>query len=306
MHSPSDHILEYPNLWTAMITPFLPDLSGIDFPSWEQLVQRQSQAGVGVLISGSTGEGLNLSATWRKKLIESTHHLAQNGNLVVPLMVGLQGHQWDTLEEDLQWLERLTSITDLLVPVPIYAKPGVKGQTLWFEKVLNHTSKRVTIYNVPSRAGMKLFPEVLMNLKKHSNFVALKEASGSLTDMQSYLSQLDSKHHLMSGDDALVGSFIEHGAKGLISVASNIEPEKVKSIVDQLLIRKFQPEQIKAFERWSQSFFVTSNPVPVKALSFALKLIKSPKTLLPLCHEDLSPSQMTEILQEHQIFLKVF
>ncbi len=257
-HAQARNAKEFP-LWTALVTPFLEN-GELDKSSLETLLAEQVQAGNGILLLGSTGEALNMSLAEKKSLLEFALPKISSS----PVMVGLAGFEEAANLEWLAYLETLP-VDAYLAITPIYAKPGRYGQTAWFQKILDASTRPVMLYNVPSRSGVKLHPQTVEDLNGHKNFWAIKEASGSLEDMKLYKSKCQTQL-VFCGDDGLCPDFCDAGAVGLVSVASNAWPAAT-----HLYTRKCLEKSLSASERtqWAESadaLFVASNPVPVKAL----------------------------------------
>jgi 4-hydroxy-tetrahydrodipicolinate synthase len=264
-------------MWTALVTPFLQGV--VDFDSFKILLHQQEAAGNGIVLFGSTGEGLALEDDEKKEmLLFALKHVSR-----VPIMAGVGGFNLRLTKEWLSFCDTLP-IHSYLMPVPLYAKPGIEGQIHWFKSLMDHVSKPCMIYNLPSRAGIRLFPEVLQALAEHPNCWALKDSSGSVLEFTAY------KNHaphleIYSGDDLMMPAFAPLGAKGLVSVASNIWPEATKHYAKAC----FQDTpSIAPWEEVIESLFETSNPIPAKALLHDLGVISSCEARPPLSPKDLS------------------
>ena len=179
---------------------------------------------------------------------------------------------------------------------PLYAKPGDEGQLYWFQKLMNKASKPVMLYNIPGRTGIPLSKKALLTLKDHPRFWAIKEASGSPEEFEQYV-DLVKPNPVYSGDDALLPLYSKIGAKGLVSVASNAWPLQTHQYVEKTLRHKLkhQPE----WERWSNSLFMESNPIPVKRLLFERGDIESPLCRPPLSHKEIKdPRELMTVNQQ--------
>lgn len=223
------------------------------------LIKRQNDAGNGILILGSTGEGLALGLEDKKQVVEA----AMSSDLKVPVMVGVGGFN---LQRQLEWMAycRGRGVDAFLLVTPLYAKPGPHGQVEWFEQLLDAAERPCMIYNVPSRTGQELSPLVLDELKDHPNFLAVKEASGSITSYQNYRKAAP-ELAFYSGDDGLTPFFAMAGCNGLVSVASNVWPEATHRYINWCLNGRGQ-ELLPLWEECSDALFGAPNPVPVKAL----------------------------------------
>jgi 4-hydroxy-tetrahydrodipicolinate synthase len=265
-------------LWTAMITPMYSNGS-IDFDSLAHLLKEQENAKNGILMLGSTGEGLNLDEQEKKEILNFT--LKQN--LQVPIMCGVGGIN---LNSTLSWVEYLNSLNlqAYLMVTPLYAKPMKEGQYHWFKSLLDKSKKPSILYNIPSRTGCSLDLEVVDRLCSHPHFYGVKEASGNLEEFKKY-KKVAQEGRIFSGDDALMPLFSKHGAFGLISVSSNIWPRPVRKFVSDCLNSTLLQEDL--WQNAFRSLFLGSNPIPVKRLLHQMEKIKSPTLRPPLSEHEI-------------------
>lgn len=266
-------------LWTALITP-MKENGDIDLDDLASLIHRQDDAGNGVLILGSTGEGLALGLEDKRRIVET----ASNLNIDVPLMAGVGGFN---LRKQIEWIEYCQEfeIDSFLLVTPLYSKPDLKGQIGWFKALLDTAGKPCMIYNVPSRTGVKLLPEVLRELKDHPNLTAVKEASGSIADYQEFRKSAPGLA-FYSGDDSLTPFFAVAGCEGLVSVVANVWPEATHRYVKWSLDGR-GPELLPLWQECTDVIFSASNPVPVKILLKEKGWIKTSTLRPPLTEEDL-------------------
>lgn len=267
------------SLWTAVVTPLL-DNGSVDFESLTRVVKDQDAAQNGLLILGSTAEALNLNLEARKSIIEHVVNMKPTS----PVMVGVGGNLLEEQKEWITYLEGLNVHSYLLV-TPHYAKPGPVGQFQWFKSLMDHASRPCMLYNVPGRTAVPMSVEAVTKLNGHRNFFAIKEASGSVDKFKEYLSAAGGKP-VFCGDDALMPDFAMAGSAGLVSVASNAWPKETHLYVEQCLKKTFDAKEL--WTKAANSLFVCSNPVPVKRLMFERGVIKSPKMMAPLSHEDMT------------------
>lgn len=275
-------------LWTALITPMKPDGS-VHYEDLKRLLKRQENAGNGVLILGSTGEGITFSEEEKREIIKFT----ASQNLKTPIMAGVGGIR---LETQLEWIDYCNelNIDSYLLVTPLYSKPGRYGQAEWFTALLNRSSKRCMIYNIPSRTGVKLPPEVLLDLKDHENLWAVKEASGSINDFKMFRNNIP-ELPLFSGDDALLPDFAEFGCAGLVSVAANVWPIETKLYVEKCL--SGDTDSLKPIWREAvKALFSAPNPIPAKKLLHSKNEITNCALRPPLSERDLSdPSHLLDV-----------
>lgn len=274
-------------LWTALVTP-MKENGDLDLDELASLIHKQDEAGNGVLILGSTGEGLALGLEDKKKVVKT----ASNLNIDVPVMVGVGGFN---LREQLEWIEycQQFEIDCFLLVTPLYAKPNLKGQTAWFKALMDAADKPCMIYNVPSRTGVKLDPRVLKQLGDHPNLFALKEASGSVADFQQFRKAAPDLS-VLSGDDGLMPFFAMAGCRGLVSVASNVWPKATHAYVEECL-KGNGPQLLPLWQECTEALFAVSNPIPSKVLLKEKGWIKNSTLRPPLTDEEMSDT--TKLLE---------
>lgn len=264
-------------LWTALITP-MKESGEVHFEDLEKLIRRQEEAGNGVLLIGSTGEGLALEDEEQKEIIR----FAQRLDLHVPVMVGVGGFQ---IKKQKEWIKYCNDKVDaFLIVSPLYAKPGPEGQKIWFRELMDIADKPCMIYNIPSRTGVEIPPNVIDELSDHPNFWSIKEASGNLDDFQSFREMVPDIP-MFSGDDGLMPFLSVAGASGLVSVASNVWPKETAKFVEFCLSGNTE----SLFPVWKHAvemLFSAPNPIPVKVLLYEKGIIESPELRLPLTVSD--------------------
>ncbi|OUR95260.1 4-hydroxy-tetrahydrodipicolinate synthase [Halobacteriovorax marinus] len=278
---------DYP-LWTAVITPMNEDGS-VNYTDLTNILKAQDEAENGILILGSTGEALNLDEDEKRKILE--HTIAQD--LKAPIMVGVGGSNLTDTRNWIKYLEELKVQAYLLV-TPLYAKPGTIGQYEWFKDLMDLSTRPCMLYNVPSRTGIKMSFKAVEMLKDHKNLWGIKEASGSTEDFAKYVAAAPSAR-VYSGDDALMPEFSAIGAKGLVSVASNVWAKQTHRYVEKCLDSSLEEKAL-----WAEStnnLFLASNPIPVKALMVHDKQISSVVLRAPLTHKDLE--DISELVSSH-------
>jgi len=267
-------------VWTALITPMLEN-GDVDFSTLATLAKIQAQAGNGIVLLGSTGEGLALTADEQYSIVENISKLT----LKTPIMVAVGGYH---LPEQLAWVEKCNSlnIDAFLLGSPIYAKPGAIGLTEWFSTLLEQSNYPCMIYNVPSRSGVNIPITTMKAIESHQNCWAIKEASGDLNTFLSY------KEHcpdvaLFSGEDAMMPYLAGADVKGLVSVAANVWPEATNRYVNLSLSGQHQG----LFPVWKhaiEALFQVANPIPAKILMQQKSMIKHACLRAPLSEQELS------------------
>lgn len=270
-------------LWTACITPMHKD-GAIHFEDLEKSVRLQEAAGNGLLLLGSTGEGLALNSDEKKAVVDYVAGL----NLDTPIMVGVGGFN---LDEQSAWITYCNglNIDAFLLVTPLYAKPGVEGQVQWFNALMDRAEKPCMVYNIPSRAGVKLYVETLKRIENHQRFWAVKEASGSLEDYKAFRSECPNVP-LFSGDDFLTTTFSKHGCAGLVSVASNVWPEATQ-LYTQMCLDLQTEELIPVWEKAIEALFSAPNPVPAKVLMHEKNILSTNTLRAPLTPDEISSTE---------------
>ncbi len=266
-------------LWTALVTPMQSDGS-VDFAGLENIVRQQEAAGNGILLLGSTGEGLALDQEEKKSVVSFVSGM----NPDIGVMVGVGGFN---LKQQQQWIETCNhlNIDAFLLVSPLYSKPGPVGMEAWFRSLLDVSGKPCMLYNIPGRTGVKIPPSVIQALSGHPNMWSIKEASGSKTDYNTFR-QTTPEIPIFSGDDLMLPVFAEFGCSGLVSVASNIWPQATARYVDLSLAR----ETSSFGEVWTKAvkaLFSASNPIPAKVLLVEKGWIEHPDLRLPLTTREL-------------------
>lgn len=261
-------------VWTALITP-MHENGDIHFDDLKKMALRQENAGNGILALGSTGEGLALEEDEKRKIVDYLADL----NLSVPLMIGVGGFQ---LTKQVGWIKECNSknIQAFLLVTPLYAKPSDKGQVEWFSRLLDVSEKPCMLYNIPSRTGCRLTPEVLKAIEDHPNLWAVKESGGSIQQYQK-LREKCAGVPLYCGDDGLLAFYSPAGCSGLVSVAANVWPDETQLYAKKCL--KGDTESL--FPVWTnavEALFCAPNPVPVKCFLNHKKMIETNVLRAPL------------------------
>lgn len=263
---------------TAAVTPF--SGGGVDMPGFARLLELQAESDVsGVVVLGTTGEAPTVTRDEKDALIKEAVRIL-SGRKTVTVGCGS-----NSTAEACEKVKRAASLGAefALVVAPYYNKPSQRGILRHYIAVADASPVPVVVYNVPSRTGVDISAETLSVLSLHENIVAVKEAS---PDMQSVTAKADAAPLLdfFCGCDTLLYHFLAAGAKGGVSVSSNIEPDKTCAIW-----KEYEKGDLKA----SREAFYTlypflkalecdTNPVPVKTVMASLGLI-SPEVRAPLC-----------------------
>ena len=266
-------------IWTALVTP-MKENGDLDLEDLASLIHKQDEAGNGILVLGSTGEGLALGLDEKEQVVNTASSL----NIDVPLMVGVGGFN---LRRQIEWIEYCHEYDPdaFLLVMPLYSKPDLKGQIEWFKSLMDAAEKPCMLYNVPSRTGSWLQKEALKTLSEHPNLYALKEAGGSIEQFQGY-GEAAPTVPLYSGDDGMTPYFSMNGCQGLVSVTANVWPEATHAYLEQCLEGKGK-ELVPRWKEPIKAMFSASNPIPSKVLLREKGWIKSSTLRPPLTDKDL-------------------
>lgn len=250
---------------TALVTPFHEDYS-LDLEGLKKNISFQLEQEVeGLLVLGTTGETPTLKVDERKQVIQTCVDLAK-GKAAILVGTGT----YDTEESIQRTLEAQKMGADMaLVVTPYYNCPTQEGIVAHFSAIDWHVEIPLCVYNIGKRTGRQITAETMCRLIELDNVVAIKEASGDFSLAQEILYRVleqDDEIAIFSGDDAWTLPLMSLGACGVISVASNLFPERVSALVQACLRKDFSLGlQIQhSLHTLFQDLFVESNPIPLK------------------------------------------
>ena len=248
----------------ALITPFKTDLS-VDFEALTKIVNHVIDNGADFLVVlGTTSEAPTLSAE-EKKLVISTILKANNGRL--PILLGIGGNNTQAVIEAVK-AQDFTGIQGILSVVPYYNKPNQRGMKAHFEAIADASPVPVVVYNVPGRVGVNLQAATCVELAKHPNIIAVKEASGNLQQIMEILRDKPSDFDVISGDDGITQPLMALGAQGVISVAANAYTKPFCHMMRAMKEGRAE-EALRlhyAMLRMNQLIFADGNPAGIKCL----------------------------------------
>ena len=248
----------------ALITPFKTDQS-VDYEALTKIVNHVIDNGADFLVVlGTTSEAPTLS-TEEKKLVTSTILKANNGRL--PVMLGIGGNNTQAVIEAIK-AQDFAGIQGILSVVPYYNKPNQRGMKAHFEAIANASPVPVVVYNVPGRVGVNLQAATCVELAKHPNIIAVKEASGNLQQIMEILRDKPADFDVISGDDGITQPLMALGATGVISVAANAYTKPFSRMMNAMKEgRTDEALQLHyAMLRMNQLIFADGNPAGIKCL----------------------------------------
>lgn len=262
-------------LGVAMVTPFSSNYQ-IDYPALDKLIEFLIGNGVNYLVvQGTTAETATLSDSEKRQLAD---YVVKKVNGRVPIVLGIGGNDTHKVIESYAKFD-LTGIDAILSVTPYYNKPTQKGLYLHFKTIAQNTHLPIIVYNVPGRTGVNMTAETTLKLAHEfqGKIVAVKEASGNLTQMGYILRDRPSNFLVLSGDDGLTLPQISMGADGVISVLGNCAPAKFSRMVNLALQGNFTDaaKLHLGLIELIDLLFVEGNPGGVKAALNALGLIEN-------------------------------
>ena len=287
-------------LGIALVTPFTLD-GQVDYKSLKRLVEYQIDNGADFLcILATTGETPCLTQDEKDKITQLVKDV-NHGRL--PILKGCGGNNTAAVVEELRTAD-WSGIDGILSVCPYYNKPSQEGLYQHFKAIAEASPLPVVLYNVPGRTGINLKPETTVRLANDcENIVAVKEASGSLEQVDEIIKNKPQRFDVLSGDDALTFSMVASGAAGVISVIGNALPKEFSRMIRLEFQGEYEPARMihHMFTELYSLLFVDGNPAGVKALLHEMGFIEN-QLRLPLVPTKVSTLQkMAEILKSLRI-----
>ena len=257
----------------ALITPFNEDKS-VDFVALERIVNHVIDGGADFLVAlGTTSEAPTLTAEEKKQVIST---ILKTNAKRLPVLLGLGGNNTAGVIEQIK-SQDFSGIDGILSVVPYYNKPNQRGMKAHFEAIADASPVPVILYNVPGRVGVNLQAATCVELAKHPNIVAVKEASGNLQQIMEILRDKPADFDVISGDDAITQPMMALGAQGVISVAANAYIKPFARMMRAM--KEGQPEVALKLHfsmlRMNQLIFADGNPAGIKCLMSHIGLCKN-------------------------------
>lgn len=247
---------------TAISTPF--DENGVNLKEFEKLLNFQIENGVdAIIVCGTTGESSTMTEEEKEATISCAVKVS-NGR--VPIIAGTGGNNTSKVIENSKKAEAL-GVDGLLIVTPYYNKCTQEGLIEHYKTIAKNVSLPIILYSVPSRTGVNILPETCLALSQIDNIVAIKEASGNLSQVAEIAHLCGNNLNIYSGNDDQVLPVLSLGGLGVISVLSNIEPQYTHDMVQNFFdgnIKTATKMQLDAIPLIS-ALFSEVNPIPVKS-----------------------------------------
>ena len=270
---------------TAMVTPMT--AAGVDYEALGRFIDFQLSSGINALVAvGTTGESATLSPQERNEVIRFT---VERVNGRVPVIAGTGPNN---TAHAISYTENACDIgaDAVLVVTPYYNKATQAGLIAHFTAIADKSTKPVILYNVPSRTGCNLLPATVAELAKHPNIAALKEASGNMAQIVEIFARCGDLIDVYSGEDAITIPLMAMGAKGAISVLSNVAPAQSVAMTDAFFAGKLEDAARMQCQYLNliNDLFCEVSPAPAKAgvsaMGFGEENIRLP--LIPMSEEN--------------------
>jgi 4-hydroxy-tetrahydrodipicolinate synthase len=276
----------------AIVTPF--NESGVDFEKLRELLEWHIENSTdAIVVCGTTGEASTMSEVEKKETIKFTVEVV---NKRIPVIAGTGSNNTAASINMSKWAESI-GVDGLLIITPYYNKTTQKGLIEHFKAIAESVTVPLVLYNVPSRTGMNLEPKTLLALTKLENIVAVKEASGNISQIAKIKALCGDRIDIYSGNDDQIIPIMALGGLGVISVIANIIPKDVHNLC-QLFLEGKTLEALKLqldFLALNDAVFIETNPIPVKTAMNLLGM-KTGNLRLPLC--DMSEGNLEVLKQE--------
>ncbi len=259
---------------TALITPFKSDQS-VDYEALRKIVNQQLNGGVDALVViGTTGESPVIEFDERAKIISL---VVKEVKEKIPVIVGTGTNNTKKVIELNKQAEELKA-DGVLIVNPYYNKGTQDSLVEHYKFISERTKLPIILYNVPSRTGMNILPETVLKIYKEcKNIVAVKEASGNISQIAHLISIKPQKLSVLSGNDDQTLAIMASGGDGVISVFSNPYPAEMKKITDAVLNNdlKLARELNNKYLSMMNALFVETSPAPVKYVMSKLGLCEN-------------------------------
>lgn len=247
---------------TAIATPF--NEKGVNFEEFGKLIEEQISEGIdAIIVCGTTGESSTMTKQEKEDTIKYAIQKAKNK---VPIIAGTGGNCTANVIEMTKFAEKAGADAALIV-TPYYNKTTQDGLVAHYEAIAKETNLPIILYSVPSRTGVNILPETCKKLSKIPNIVAIKEASGNISQIAEIADLCGNDLNIYSGNDDQIVPILSLGGLGVISVLSNVAPKYTHEMVQDFLsgnVEESKNKQLKSL-KLTKALFSEVNPIPVKA-----------------------------------------
>ena len=286
--------------YTALATPL--KNNQVDYDDLAVLIEHQINGGISGLVSvGTTGESPTLSHDEHLSTIKATVDLAKGK---VPVYAGTGSNSTSEAIELTQKADKV-GVDGFLLVAPYYNKPSQDGLFAHFSAIAEVTDKPIILYSIPSRCGIEISVDVTARLyEKFAHVCCMKAAEGSCDKVAQYVKTLGNEFSVLSGDDGLTLPFMTCGAKGVISVASNLIVSPLVEMVNAANNNDYTKAQaiFLKYYHFFNAIFLEPNPVPIKYCLKQAGILNSDAIRLPLSPlKEETKNALDSLLNEFQL-----
>lgn len=283
---------------TAIVTPFTED--GVNFEEFKKLIEFQIENNVdAIIVCGTTGEASTMTKEEKEETIKFAIDVAAHRTKII---AGTGSNNTKTAIEMSQFAES-AGADGILVVTPYYNKTTQQGLIAHYTEIAKSVNLPIIMYSVPGRTGVNILPETCKELSKIENIVAIKEASGNISQVAKIANLCKEDLTIYSGNDDQILPVLSLGGKGVISVLSNVMPKYTHDMVRKYLDGNTQEAtkmQLDVIDL-TDALFIEVNPIPVK---YALNLMGFDfgKPRLPLIEMSEKNKQvMKDVMKQHSL-----
>ncbi len=245
----------------AIITPFTD--TGVNYKKLEELLEWHITEGTdAIIVCGTTGEATTMSEEEKKNTIKFTVDIIKNR---IPVIAGTGTNNTSKSINMSKYAESV-GVDGLLIITPYYNKTNNEGLIKHFEAINNSVNTPIIAYNVPSRTGLNITPEQLLKLSSLNNVIAIKEASGNISQILKMKALCGDKIDIYSGNDDQIIPIMSLGGLGVISVAANIIPNVIHNLTFEFLHGNYDKALKLQLDYLAlcNTLFIETNPIPIK------------------------------------------
>jgi 4-hydroxy-tetrahydrodipicolinate synthase len=254
----------------AIITPFKDN--NFDEESFSKLIEFHIENGTDAIIPcGTTGESATLTFEEHERVIA---FCVERVNKRIPVIAGTGSNNTKEAVNLTKYAMKAGADGALLI-TPYYNKPTQEGLYQHYKKIAEEVDIPLILYNVPSRTGLNMLPEVVARLSEIKNIVGIKEASGSINQGSDIISMCRDDFSVISGEDSILFPLLALGGKGVISVTANIVPDKVAALYDSFVSGDIDKARTLHYQlqTLNKAVFIETNPIPIKTALYLMKKI---------------------------------
>ena len=282
--------------FTALVTPFKG--GKVNYKKLGELIEFQIKNKIdGIVICGTTGESATLTDNEKKKIMKYTVEVV-NGR--VPVIAGTGSNSTRHTIDLSKYAEKI-GVDALLIVTPYYNKTTQKGLIKHYKEIAQNVILPIIIYNVPSRTGVNILPDTVVELSKIENIVGIKEASNNFSQNLELLSKTPKRFSVLSGNDDSILPLLSIGGNGVISVVSNIYPKEIHDLCEAFFnndIKYAMDIQLK-YANITKLLFKEVNPMPIKdamnILGFDVGTVRLPLTNVEEDTHELIKSELKKL-----------